>query len=869
TQGTGGSTLVFDTVSQEAYWYSELSYPTGSDNGGLAAGSYTANLYFDSLPSAGSPQVDANSTGDTRPASLTVSHTTGSGTDRLMLVGISMVNDELETVTSVTYNGVSLTSVGTVASVDDARVEIWRLIAPATGTHDAVISFSAPLRRSAVAGVMTFTGVHQTTPLGSFKSASGQAPTTEPTLNVTSATDELVFDTVACESCTSFAVGAGQTQRWNISEPSGSSPTLGAGSTEAGASTVTMSWTRGVDDHWAIGAVPIKPSGGSAPAADGTSSGSTQRTGITISHATSGTDRLMLVGVTVNPNQDETVSSITYNGTSLTLVGSAQQSNDARVEIWRLIAPDTGTHDVVISFSASLLLGAKAGVATFTGVHQTTPLGTFASANGDSAGPATVDISSASNELVFDTVGCEGCTSLSVGAGQTQRWYLTALENSNASFQELAGASTEPGAATVTMSWTLGATNAWAIGAVPVKPAGSGSVDITVYAQHTATDGSGATTITSASTTITGSTANPLALDLGTGSAQTFTPGNPRLLQVWVDVTGVSGGGSFTLAYDSASDPSSLDTPVVTVPEWGAAFLLLVPLIPYLMTYVWKRRRLAGQLASVLLALSLTLMALASDVQVAAAAPDTFYLRPTTLYYGRQMTRGVFGSSATDLRIDTASIFTWFSTETYPIGNDNATIPAGAYTFTLDYTRALNGSTITFTAQVGLTDPDGSNYTQIGESSSQTTADAGGPQSMTVTVCSSCSAQTITAAAPKKLVFRINVTAYQGSGIDLRYDNSAGSTSDSRLDTPTIVVPEFGLALLPAALLLPLLGGQLARRRRLLLARIRSGGNAGLECQPAPIFDLLRIAKGVPRPTGPAMQSSRHSSCNSDWSKGA
>jgi hypothetical protein len=335
-------------------------------------------------------------------------------------------------------------------------------------------------------------------------------------------------------------------------------------------------------------------------------------------------------------------------------------------------------------------------------------------------------------------------------------------------------------------------------------------------------------------------------------------------------VTGVSGGGSFTLAYDSAADPSSLDTPVVTVPEWGLAFLLLVPLIPYLMTYVWKRKRLATQIASVMLALSVTLMALAADVQPAAAAPDTFYLRTTALNGGREMTRMVAGSTNTDLRIDTTSYFVWYSAETYPTGNDDASIPAGAYTFTLDYTRAINNSTITFTAQVGLSDPDGTNYTQIGESSSQTTVNAGGPQTLVVTVCSSCSAQTITAAAPKKLVFRINVTAYTGSGIDLRYEGTAGGTYDSRLDTPTVVVPETGLVLVPLALLLPVLGGQLARRRRLAVAEIRSGGGAGSALrEPAPVSTPLRIAKGERTSIGAFRRLSRHSSCNSDWSKGA
>jgi hypothetical protein len=173
-------------------------------------------MYFSQLPSISPPLVDAVSSGDTRPASLTISHTTGSGSNRLMLVGISLVNDELETVSTVTYNGVSLTKVGEQDSVDDARVEIWSLVAPPTGTYDVVITFSAPLRRAAQAGVMTYTGVDQTTPLGTFASAFSQASSGTATVNVSSAAGELVFDTVACSNCSFLNSGSGQTERWNL-----------------------------------------------------------------------------------------------------------------------------------------------------------------------------------------------------------------------------------------------------------------------------------------------------------------------------------------------------------------------------------------------------------------------------------------------------------------------------------------------------------------------------------------------------------------------------------------------------------------------------------------------------------------------------
>jgi hypothetical protein len=406
--------------------------------------------------------VDSSSSASSRPSSMTISHTTA-GSDRLMLVGISFNNDNFETVSSVSYNGVALSLVGSVSQADDSRVEIWSLVAPPLGTYDVVITFSTPLLHNATAGVMTFTGVDQATPLGTFASASAASSPGPATVDVTSATNELVFDTVSCQNCTSLTAGAGQTQGWNLATQNGF--VRGAGSTEAGASTVTMSWALGAANHWAIGAVPVRPSGGSPPVVDATSTATTAIDSLTFSHTISGSDRLLLVGISFNPNQNEVVSSVTFNGSPLSLVGTATYSNDARAEIWQLVGPDLGTHDVVVTFDATLRYGAVAGAMSFTGVNQSTPLGTFAGNNGFSAGPATVNVSSGTNQTVFDTVACESCTSFTAGAGQTEIW------NESASGGSVMGAaSTEPGAATVTMSWTLGSSDYWAIGAVPINP---------------------------------------------------------------------------------------------------------------------------------------------------------------------------------------------------------------------------------------------------------------------------------------------------------------------------------------------------------------------------------------------------------------
>jgi hypothetical protein len=179
------------------------------------------------------------------------------------------------------------------------------------------------------------------------------------------------------ETVTSVTTNAPADEHWNTVL----SGTFAAGATEAGAASVTMDFALGGSDHWAAGGVPIKPASNCAVvclAADGTASSSkTTGTTITIPHTTSGTNRLMLVGVSINNDALEEVQSVKYNGIDLSFVGFIRNSDDARVEIWQLTETNglpTGTHNVVIDFKigatpdVDLLQSAVAGVMTFEGV---------------------------------------------------------------------------------------------------------------------------------------------------------------------------------------------------------------------------------------------------------------------------------------------------------------------------------------------------------------------------------------------------------------------------------------------------------------------------------------------------------------------
>src|SRR4030095_11395006 len=121
---------------------------------------------------------------------------------------------------------------------------IWSLLNPGVGTSNIVVNFSGAASGGAVVGGTTFTNVDQASPLGTFVGTHGNSTTRNAT--VFSAAGELVFDTVAWASATALSPGPNQTQGWNLQ------PVIrGAGSTDVGSNSVTMSWTSATGTRWA------------------------------------------------------------------------------------------------------------------------------------------------------------------------------------------------------------------------------------------------------------------------------------------------------------------------------------------------------------------------------------------------------------------------------------------------------------------------------------------------------------------------------------------------------------------------------------------------------------------------------------------
>lgn len=165
---------------------------------------------------------------------------------------------------------------------------------------------------------------------------------------------------------------------------------------------------------------------------------------------------------------DRIISGVTYNAVAMTNVWGVNGTTWVRNEGWRLTAPASGAHNVVVTYGGPCDQ-ACAGAVTYSGVDQTTPIGTPASAGGASA-TASVAVTSATGEVVIGGVSSDPETITPTG---TQRW-----EVENVGSDTSYGEQTYSGAASVTVQWNLGSSDNWAVGGVSIKPSGAAATSL-------------------------------------------------------------------------------------------------------------------------------------------------------------------------------------------------------------------------------------------------------------------------------------------------------------------------------------------------------------------------------------------------------
>lgn len=197
---------------------------------------------------------DAQSSGTSTNFTTTVSHTVGGGSNTILIV---FVSDLAGGLSSVTYNSVGMTQIGTSIGSTTA----WYMLAPTSGTHDIVALYDTPATNCV--GGMSFTGVLQTGSAinaNATQSGTGAGANTK-TITTTVANCMLVENMESRAGAANSTAGSSQTTTYNAT--SGSVNNIGGGyKLVTSATGYSESWTPGnstANELFLVALAPIPP----------------------------------------------------------------------------------------------------------------------------------------------------------------------------------------------------------------------------------------------------------------------------------------------------------------------------------------------------------------------------------------------------------------------------------------------------------------------------------------------------------------------------------------------------------------------------------------------------------------------------------
>lgn len=194
-------------------------------------------------------------------SSASTSFTISGGTNRILIIRVYGWNDPSAwTTSSCTYNSVGLTKL-IETQFSTFTTSLWILINPSTGSNTATCTFSTSVDEGGII-INSYQDVHQTTATGT--GVAGTGTSTAPTVNCSSASDELVIDLLTSWGTGSVTIGSGQTMEFEDNYSPGNRESAW-GSSETGSGTTTMSWTLTNGNEWIETCLPLKPVSGGGP----------------------------------------------------------------------------------------------------------------------------------------------------------------------------------------------------------------------------------------------------------------------------------------------------------------------------------------------------------------------------------------------------------------------------------------------------------------------------------------------------------------------------------------------------------------------------------------------------------------------------
>jgi len=202
---------------------------------------------------------------------------------------------------------------------------------------------------------------------------------------------------------------------------------------------------------------------------DATSTGATPTTGLTttVSHVCAA-GAVLYVLVAIRHGAD-LMTGVTYNGSALTQV--AYIGGSVHNYIYRITAPSTGTHDIVVTYSSAVDRAKHVSGISLLGVDTTTPEDVTGTLQPTSS-PSTINLTTTTDDTVLlDSFVANETNTMTEGSGQT---VISKGSVAGATYSNTHGQSyklTTGAAGSYAMSWSWTGTGQYSHCAVAVNAA--------------------------------------------------------------------------------------------------------------------------------------------------------------------------------------------------------------------------------------------------------------------------------------------------------------------------------------------------------------------------------------------------------------
>jgi hypothetical protein len=334
------------------------NYRVRAQDSNLLYGPYSA-VVTDSIPAYFDNAVDGGNNGG-NTASLTYPFTVGTNSNRLLLVNI-IGSQSVDDITSVTYAGAPMTLIAKVQASGDLWHYLYYLLAPASGTNNVVIT----------AGSAHYLISEAASWYNAAQSGQPEAYTTNTapagTVSMTTSLPATSNNAIVAESMWAYT-GILPTSDSSLLVADAAFVGLGFLSSvpspvsEAYPASMTNTWG-GQDAASSIMASFSLASNGTAGitydnSADGGNNGGST-TSLTYPYTVgTGSNRLLVVNLVGDVTDG--VSSVTYAGTPMTLIGKVQSPDNNWQYLYYLLNPSSGSNNIVITAASAQYLISEA-----------------------------------------------------------------------------------------------------------------------------------------------------------------------------------------------------------------------------------------------------------------------------------------------------------------------------------------------------------------------------------------------------------------------------------------------------------------------------------------------------------------------------